>query len=324
MGIKNLNRYLKDNCKESIKCINISDLKGQKIAVDISIYLYKYEADNALLENMYLMLSIFRQYQIIPIFIFDGKSPPEKKQLLQKRKDDKEDAKKEYERLSDRIKSNDDINEDELKDINSTMDLLKKQFIYMGRGKTEKVKELIRAYGSTYYDAPGEADELCAMLVIKKKVWACLSEDMDLFVYGCSRVLRYFSLLNHNVVLYYTKGILEELKMDQNEFREICVLSGTDYNINANGDNKSISIYQAIKYFHKYKNNKNNNQTFYEGINNSNYVLDYELLIKINEMFNILNKYNLDLFKKIKIINGPINMSSVKEIMKEDDFIFLG
>lgn len=321
MGIKNLNRYLKDNCKESIKCINISDLKGQKIAVDISIYLYKYEADNALLENMYLMLSIFRQYQIIPIFIFDGKSPPEKKQLLQKRKDDKEDAKKEYERLSDRIKSNDDINEDELKDINSTMDLLKKQFIYMGRGKTEKVKELIRAYGSTYYDAPGEADELCAMLVIKKKVWACLSEDMDLFVYGCSRVLRYFSLLNHNVVLYYTKGILEELKMDQNEFREICVLSGTDYNINANGDNKSISIYQAIKYFHKYK---NNNQTFYEGINNSNYVLDYELLIKINEMFNILNKYNLDLFKKIKIINGPINMSSVKEIMKEDDFIFLG
>ena len=244
--------------------------------------------------------------------------------MVQKRKDDKEDAKKEYERLSDRIKSNDDINEDELKDINSTMDLLKKQFIYMGRGKTEKVKELIRAYGSTYYDAPGEADELCAMLVIKKKVWACLSEDMDLFVYGCSRVLRYFSLLNHNVVLYYTKGILEELKMDQNEFREICVLSGTDYNINANGDNKSISIYQAIKYFHKYKNNKNNNQTFYEGINNSNYVLDYELLIKINEMFNILNKYNLDLFKKIKIINGPINMSSVKEIMKEDDFIFLG
>jgi len=324
MGIKNLNRYLKDNCKESIKCINISDLKGQKIAVDISIYLYKYEADNALLENMYLMLSIFRQYQIIPIFIFDGKSPPEKKQLLQKRKDDKEDAKKEYERLSERIKSNDDINENELKDINSTMDLLKKQFIYMGRGKTEKVKELIRAYGSTYYDAPGEADELCAMLVIKKKVWACLSEDMDLFVYGCSRVLRYFSLLNHNVVLYYTKGILEELKMDQNEFREICVLSGTDYNINANGDNKSISIYQAIKYFHKYKNNKNNNQTFYEGINNSNYVLDYELLIKINEMFNILNKYNLDLFKKIKIINGPINMSSVKEIMKEDDFIFFG
>ena len=41
-------------------------------------------------------------------------------------------------------------------------------------------------------------------------------------------------------------------------------------------------------------------------------------------VYPILNKYNLDLFKKIKIINGPINMSSVKEIMKEDDFIFLG
>jgi 5'-3' exonuclease len=87
--------------------------------------------------------------------------------------------------------------------------------------KIEKVKDLIRAYGATYYDAPGEADELCALLVLKKKVWACLSEDMDLFVYGCTRVLRYFSLINHSVVLYYMKGILDELSLNQKDFREI-------------------------------------------------------------------------------------------------------
>ena len=85
MGIKNLNRYLKDNCNESIKQISLSDLNGKKIAIDISIYLYKYETENVLLENIYLMLSIFRKYQIIPLFIFDGKSPPEKKELLQKK-----------------------------------------------------------------------------------------------------------------------------------------------------------------------------------------------------------------------------------------------
>ena len=64
----------------------MSELSCKKIVVDISIYLYKYEAENALLENMYVMLSIFSYYNVIPIFIFDGKPPPEKKELLQKEK----------------------------------------------------------------------------------------------------------------------------------------------------------------------------------------------------------------------------------------------
>jgi hypothetical protein len=91
------------------------------------------------------------------------------------------------------------------------------------------VKQLIHAFGTTYYEASGEADELCAMLVLKKRAWACLSEDMDLFVYGCPKVLRYLSLTNHTMVVYNTKHILEELGLKLKEFREICVLSGTDY-----------------------------------------------------------------------------------------------
>ena len=181
MGIRNLNRYLRDKCTESIRCINISDLSGKKIVVDISIYLYRYEAENALLENMYVMLSIFRYYNIIPIFIFDGKPPPEKKALLQKRREDKEAAQQEYDKLKLQLESKEDDDGDK-QDIIAAMDQLKKQIVQINKDKIESVKALIRAYGVTYYDAPGEADELCALLVIKKKVWACLSEDMDLFV----------------------------------------------------------------------------------------------------------------------------------------------
>ena len=206
MGIRNLNRHLRDNCPESIRCMNMADISGKRIAVDISIYLYKYEAENALLENMYVMLSIFRHYNIIPIFIFDGKPPVEKKALLIKRKEDRAEAQEEYVKLKISLESKDD--DAEKQDIIVAMDQLKKQFVQINKEKIDKVKCLIRAYGATYYDAPGEADELCALLVIKKKVWACLSEDMDLFVYGCTRVLRYFSLIGHTVVLYYTKGIL--------------------------------------------------------------------------------------------------------------------
>jgi flap endonuclease-1 len=321
MGIRSLNRYLRDNCPESIKCINISDLSGKRIVVDVSIYLYKYEAENALLENMYVMLSIFRYYNLIPIFIFDGKPPPEKGALLKKRREDREYAQEEYDQLKNQLELKE--NDNEKKDIINAMDQLKKQIVQINKEKIESVKALIRAYGATYFDAPGEADELCALLVIKKKVWACLSEDMDLFVYGCTRVLRYFSLMGHTAVLYYTKGILNEIKMTQKEFKEICVLSGTDYNINANGVNDKVNLRLTIKHFRKFK--ESNLSDFYDWlIENTDYVNDLDLLKKINNMFNLNEKHEkLDIFKNIKIINGPINQNEIENIMMKEDFIFL-
>ena len=321
MGIRNLNRYLRDNCPESIRCINMADLSGKRIAVDISIYLYKYEAENALLENMYVMLSIFRYYNIIPIFIFDGKPPPEKKALLLKRKEDKQEAQEAYDKLKKQLETR-ETDTDKL-DIIASMEQLKSQIVQINKEKIEKVKTLIRAYGATYYDAPGEADELCALLVIKKKVWACLSEDMDLFVYGCTRVLRYFSLIGHTAVLYYMKGILEELNMTQTEFKENCVLSGTDYNINADGNNDKVNLGITIKHFKKFKADKTNKTGFYDWLQeNTEYISDLELLIKINKMFELDVNHNLETFKNIKIINGPIRQDEIETIMKDEDFIF--
>lgn len=320
MGIRNLNQYLRNNCEQSIRCINIADLSGKRIAVDISIYLYKYEAENALLENMYVMLSIFRHYNIIPIFIFDGKPPIEKKAVLIKRKEDREEAIEEYNRLQNQLKNSEDSFK---QDILSSIEQLKKQIVQINKDKIDKVKKLIRAYGATYFDAPGEADVLCALLVIKKKVWACLSEDMDLFVYGCSRVLRYFSLIGHTAVLYYMKGILEELNMTQKEFKEICVLSGTDYNINADGNNDKVNFNITLKYFRKYQNSKSNLE-FYDWLNdNTDYISDKDLLQKINNMFDVDLNYNIEAFKNIKIYNGPIIQNDIKHIMKEEDFIFI-
>lgn len=320
MGIRNLNRYLRGNCPESIRCINISELSGKKIVVDISIYLYKYEAENALLENMYVMLSIFRYYNIIPIFIFDGKPPPEKKALLQKRREDKEAAQEEYAKLKKQLESKEE--DVDKQDIIAAMDQLKKQIVQINKDKIERVKALIRAYGATYYDAQGEADELCALLVIKKKVWACLSEDMDLFVYGCTRVLRYFSLMTHTVVLYHTKGIYNELNMTQKEFKEICILSGTDYNINVNGNNHIVSLRLTMKHFNKFK--ESNEKDFYTWlIQNTEFINDFELLNKINKMFTLDSGHEkLEIFNNIKVVNGPIRQDEIQDIMREEDFIF--
>ena len=333
MGIKNLNSFIRLNCPKSIKCISVSELSGKKIAIDISIYLYKYEGDGTLIENMYLMMAIMRFYNIIPIFIFDGKPPTEKKELLQKRKEDKITAETEYNILKGKLDISSNLDEVDKQEIILNMDMLKRKFVYITKEKINMVKELIRAFGITYYDAPGEADELCAMLVLKKKVWACMSEDMDMFVYGCTRVLRYFSLLNHTCVLYNTNEIMEELGITQVDFREICVLSGTDYNININinsnnNDSNEPILNKTLKIFKKYHKNKDL-CGFYKWLQKDSrymkYVKDFELLKNIYNIFDISTNYSnskLIVFDKIKIENSQILSHQMQPILEEDGFLF--
>jgi flap endonuclease-1 len=322
MGIRFLNRFLKENAAPSIKLCKLAELSGKKISVDISIYMYRFASDDTLIENIYLMLSIFRYYNIIPIFVFDGKPPPEKRELLQKRKEDKEDAEKQYNKLKNILEINNDMDDTDKQEILYNMDMLKKKFVYINKNDIESVKNLIRYYGATYYDAPGEADELCAMLTIKEKVWACLSEDMDMFVYGCPRVIRYLSLLNHTAVIYELKGILNNLGITQKELREICVLSGTDYNYESEDTNHSLT--NTLKYFKKYHKSKSQ-LGFYEWImeNYEDDIKDYELLKKIYDIFDLnQNHYNIKIFEKIKIINGPIMKDEINKILKLDGFLF--
>ena len=326
MGIKQLNRFLRDEAKESIKFISLSELSGKKVAVDISIYMYKYASEGTLLENMYLMLSTLRYYEIVPVFIFDGKPPPEKKNLLLKRKENKQEAEQEYNKLKKQLENN-SIDDIEKQEVITNMDILKKKFIYINKNDIDNVKQLIRAYGATYYDAPGEADELCALLVIKNKVWACLSEDMDMFVYGCTRVIRYLSLLNRTAVLYDTKEILNSLGITQKELREICVISGTDYNYNYNENNNDnddkLSLYKTLSYFKKYHKEKSD-LMFYDWLKkNTDYVKDYDKLLYIYSLFDLNNKQSkLTIFENIKIMNGQIIKEDVRNIIKAEGFIF--
>jgi 5'-3' exonuclease len=285
---------------------------------------------------------VFRFYNIIPVFIFDGKPPAEKKELIIKRMEDRKTAQEEYNKLKSQLVETKD--ESDKQEIIGNMDMLKKQIVHISKTQIEDVKNLIRTYGASYYDAPGEADELCAKLVIKGKVWGCLSEDMDMFVYGVNRVIRYLSLLNHTAVLYDLEGILQELEITQKELREICVLSGTDYNMNnkklqdkkienKNEDKRSEELpklYKTIYYFNTFKKEEHNKcSEFYNWLlENTSYIDidDYQVLQRIYSMFDLLSVKECDdklkLFHSISITNGPILIGNMREILKKDGFIF--
>ncbi len=319
MGIKYLNKHLQSTCSNSIKQISLHELSGKRIVIDTSIYLYRFLGDNALLENFYLMISIFRQHNIIPLFVFDGKPPKEKEELLKRRKAGKKEAESKYKELKNKLSH---VPEDEKHDIEETMLSLKKDFIRVHHTDIENVKMLIQSYGVSYIEAPGEADKLCAKMVCKNKAYACLSEDMDLFVYGCPRVLRYLSLLKKKVIMYDLKGMVEDMKMSFDEFQSICIISGTDYNIES--DN-STTLSQTLKHFKKYKSSNNTKSEFYEWLQeNTKYVENVDSLYIIKEMFNLKNMHEYKNYDKLKIINGPCNMNNLKLVMEKEDFIFVG
>ncbi len=353
MGIHMLNRFIQSKCKESISCIPLSSLSGKKIAVDISIYLYKYLSENALLENLYLMISIFREHNIIPIFIFDGKPPVEKNETIEFRRKTKNSAREEYYRLKlilDGLESRSEgvdevegsvrnmttveIDEDTYIDITTNgeelrnaMKQLKKKFVILKHQHIQDAKSLLQAYGVTYCEAPGEADILCANLVSKNIVYACLSEDTDMFVYGCSRVLRYLSLSTYKVILYDFNNILATLHMDTDEFKQMSILFGCDYSNNptTNIGASTMTIFNSYKMFTKYKDENKITDDFYNWVIHVNESLAniVQNAQKNISLFDINNTDNLEIYDQVKIINGPINRPQLIDVMKKENFIFM-
>lgn len=321
MGIKHLNKFLLNNCsKNGIYKCHFSKLANKTIVIDISIYLYKFIAKNALLENIYLMISVMKYYNIIPVFIFDGKPPIEKKELLYKRKMKKKEAEKEYKELQLKINSEEHnlISPEEYQDIQEKMEYLKTQFIRITDSDIQIVKKLINACGVEYYDADGEADILCCQLVLNGKAWACISDDMDMFVYGCPRVIRQISLMNHTCIFYDINNILKDLDMSMSIFREIMVLSGTDYNTNEN-----INLHETIKWYNEYllylNNNKDCNITFYNWLlKYTKYIQNIDLLLKTHDMF-IINYNHIFNNKTFKI--NEKNKDDLMCILAKEGFI---
>ena len=284
MGIKLLNSLIRKECKQANKLTTLYQLKGKKIVIDTSIYLYRFKSAGNLMENMYLLCSILRYYDIIPLFVFDGIPSQKKSEELKDRKKQKIAAKKEYDILK------------ESGGKQQKMKKLRRIFTTVNREDIKNVKKLLNLYGLTYVNAEEEADELCAKLVICEKAYACLSEDTDLFVYGCPRVLRYLSLRKHTAILYTLDKMLEELKLSQPIFREMCVISGTDYN---------KSSQNVFYYYDIYKRGARLPMTDEE-----------------KKIYNIFDLKKEDVFDDLLIKNETINKTGIINLMEKYNFIF--
>lgn len=228
MGVRFLNTYLLRTCSKesgSIKKSTFDLLENKKIVIDVSIYIYKFLESGRLADNFHKLLRLCVYHKVTPIFVFDGKPPVEKTQTLQKRRVEKLAAILTLQQQQPSPSSLQPLMEttpQQLHKLQLTATMVTKEHISM-------VKQIISEYRFSYIDAPHEADELCATLVKNGKAWCCLSDDMDMVVYGCPRIMRCLNMNTRSFMFYDMDIILKTLNITQENLRYICILSGTDY-----------------------------------------------------------------------------------------------
>jgi flap endonuclease-1 len=240
--------------------------------------LYKYLEEERLLERFEELIQLLLKFTIRPIFVFDGKPPEEKFALLRERNTKKNEAETHYKTLAENTNAN-------IENVAKEMKMLKTKFIRVTPSHIQSVKIIMDKYNIEHIDAECEADQVCVKYVKSRKAWGCVSDDMDMFVYGCTRVLRRLCIDKCTIDLYELPSILTEIRMSMKQFREIMVLSGTDYNIEGH-----ISLFHILHMFREYKHCTTTQFIgFYDWLRErTHYIKDYDKLIKINAMFSIL------------------------------------
>lgn len=319
MGIPKLNKYIMEKCTASIQKITMNDLYEKHIAVDMSIYLYRFLSEGHFMEDLYLFLSIFKYYHIEPIIIFDGKPPPEKRELLNKRYNERQQTYQDFQEIEDKIETLDTLQDkNEIIELEKNKQMLEKKMVRVKREHIDQSIELIEAFGFSYYFAPSEADHLCAYLTNSGHTYATLSDDMDMILLGCNRVLRGFNLLKHDVFMYNTNSILQELQLSCNEMQQIVIMAGTDYNTE-----NIVPIRSAFKYYTEYKASEKDCH-FYEWLKDT-YHIDTKIYMDIIELFTIENyRIMFDNFMKNNVYKKcRFNVHKIKNIMRKYNFIFV-
>jgi 5'-3' exonuclease len=318
MGIPKLNKWLLDKCSpDSIKKQHLIDLQDKRIAVDISIYLYRFLVDGNFMEQLYLFLATLRYYCIQPVIIFDGKAPAEKRATIQRRQNDKQDAKTQYLLLEEQLANTEDIILRQ--DIQKKMASLKKRMVRITWAYIDAAIELIKAFGFEYYLAPHEADQLCVHLALTNYVYAILSDDMDLLLSGAPRLLRGFHISTHELNLYDTSAILIDMNMTLEDFRATVALSGTDYELNIPRPNMAIK--RCFELYQEYC-LENKGESLIDWLGHKGIIEPVEYR-HICSMFE--HNYELEEFvQKNKLVSKKMSLNEIRTIMRPHKFIFPG
>lgn len=254
MGIKNLKKLILLKARNGVVKRHLREYNGKILAVDTSIYIYKYLSyNNDVLGGFIRLILHLLKYNITPVFVFDGKPPIEKLNIIKQRRNIKQNnmlvcniyrdiinyVKSDIE-LDETIINNkynitnaneyiNDYAEHGIAGLTKIINQLTKSTVFITNEHITQLQELFTLFNVQYIIANGEAETVCAMLSRNGLIEGCISEDTDILPNGGKKLITSISIGNSYVEEYNLNEILKHMDITHLQFIDLCILCGCDY-----------------------------------------------------------------------------------------------
>lgn len=226
--------------------LSLDDLRGRSLAVDANNTLYQFLAlirmrdgrpltdskGNVTSHLIGLLLRTTRlmaDYEIRPVFVFDGKPPALKTRILESRRRYREKARKDWEEALRRG----DYSSAWSKAV--TMNSLTQPM-------QDDARKVLSMLGVPFVQAPEEGEAQAAHMAAKNDVWAANSRDYDSVLFGSPRLVRYVTISGQEFLparrisrplipeLIELRKLLTSLGITREQLVDLAILVGTDFN----------------------------------------------------------------------------------------------
>jgi flap endonuclease-1 len=221
-------------------------LRGRTIAVDGNLELYQFLSimrlrDGTPLQDAqgrvtsHLSGLLFRtarlvaDYDIRPVFVFDGSPPALKRAEIEKRRAVREASRRQYEAAI----GAGDIGTAWSKAVMTSR---------LTRDMVEEAKTLLGHLGIPWVQAPSEGEAQAAFLARRGDVWAAGSKDYDSLLFGAPRLVRFLAVRSTEFLpsrggsrdvppeILDLEENLQVLGLTREQLVDVAILVGTDFN----------------------------------------------------------------------------------------------
>lgn len=328
MGVTGFRKFLTYIGTDITSSASINTISCDRIVIDGTQRLYKqcigrrsnghdmYTSDGKSITHLYAMFTFaigMLEMGIKQVYVFDGKSPIEKGDVIEERKAIKTKAQNAYENTSDKTSP------DAIKNF--------KRSFHLKQDEIADCMKILKFMGIPYIIAPGEADQQCAMVSNYYKM-NVMTDDSDILVFGGNQIVTNFSFKTKQVnnisredilthMLEKANAILTANNMDNimnithDNFVDFCILMGTDYK-NKKNHYKIIGI-QQDKLFELFVVNNFSIEKLVD-------ILKQDENVKIPENFveiwqDVKKVYNHSTFTNPQNINVHMEQPQIKELI---------
>lgn len=316
MGIKNLSQFLRK--REVYETLKISTLKFAKLGIDAPMFLYKFKGVTDPNTNDWLgcfvsFVTFLRKNDMHPVFVFEGRAPPEKSEAQVERREQKmklvgktnslEQDLNEYissgtispllEEIWEKIQSKSHKNLlakstivksfIDVDEVREDIERRRRQEIRITRDDISNLKKLLKILGVSFIQSDGEAETDCVSLFYDGIVDYVVSEDSDILAYFQPfgypekdlKTITHFNAQDMTFTQISKQKVLSTLNLSAASFRDFCIMCGTDYNKNM----FRVGVEKSYKLITTH-------------FNIENVPLDTEILnhVKVRELFEVKTK----------------------------------